>query len=324
MAANPIVSVVIPTRGRANLAREAVTSVFAQTLCDLELWVVVDGEDPETLAMLHMFDDPRLRWVVNSRTLGPGGSRNEGVARSRGRWIAFLDDDDSWRPNKLERQVELAAAQHNPDNCIVMTQSEVITPEGRFVRPTDGYDGRGPVDEWMFGRRTWLKGGQSFIQSSSLLVPAAVLRQLSFATTWLHEDWEFVLRAVKEHGCDLLTVEVPLVKHVVHKAVPSLSSAGTWRSSLEWARAVGPLLTRRAFAGFCLIAALQAAVRNGQAMHAGPSLLLAAFRGGRPTARQLFAFMLIWLLPGGLRRRLRASVQALPSGPTDARQLREE
>src|SRR5437764_416053 len=104
----PELSVVIPTAGRPALVVRAVGSVLAQTLRDLEVIVVVDGLDPPSEAALAALADPRLRMIVNPRSVGPGEARNVGVAAARAPWVAFLDDDDEWLPEKAARQ--LAAA----------------------------------------------------------------------------------------------------------------------------------------------------------------------------------------------------------------------
>src|ERR1700743_3192727 len=108
----PIVSIVIPTAGRPQLVLAAARSVLAQTVTDIELIVVVDGPDPDTEAALTTVADPRLRVLRNPASVGPGQSRNVGLAAARGDWVAFLDDDDEWLPQKLARQ--LAAAPPGP------------------------------------------------------------------------------------------------------------------------------------------------------------------------------------------------------------------
>jgi glycosyltransferase involved in cell wall biosynthesis len=88
-----LVSAVTPTFRRPNLVARAVDSALAQTVRDLEVVVVVDGGDRDTLRLLRRTRDARLRVIPVPRRLGPGDSRNHGVAAARGKWIAFLDDD---------------------------------------------------------------------------------------------------------------------------------------------------------------------------------------------------------------------------------------
>ncbi len=306
----PKVTVVIPTFGRPELVVRAIKSVLAQTMGDLELIVVIDGNDPATLAAVDTMTDLRLRRVVRQVPGGPGVARNTGALAGSGEWVAFLDDDDEWLPEKLERQLAMVQADGSIDSArlALVTLTRVLTPQGPFIRPTEPFTGDRPLDEWMFDRRSWLKGGQSFLQTSSFMLPRALFEKLLFADSRLHEDWELMLRAVKEHGCTLLTAPDPLVVHYVGEARPSLSRNGAWQRSLEWADRMGDLLTPRAYSGFCLSVIAQTAAAERQ-RDAFLPLLRAAFTRGRPTARQLFAFALLWALPDDLRRRIRAKVQ---------------
>jgi len=105
-AAKPVVSVVIPTFDRRDMAAVAVESVLSQTFGDFELVVVDDGSTDGTAVFLRKeFPDPRLRVIVQENR-GASAARNRGVDGTTGRWVAFLDSDDSWLPRKLERQLE--------------------------------------------------------------------------------------------------------------------------------------------------------------------------------------------------------------------------
>jgi glycosyltransferase involved in cell wall biosynthesis len=101
------VSVVIPTHNRASLLGAAIASVLSQTFQDLELVVVDDAshDDPERVA--RSFPDPRVRFVRHPEPRGGAAARNTGIRTTNGAYVAFLDDDDQWYPDKLTLQVEL-------------------------------------------------------------------------------------------------------------------------------------------------------------------------------------------------------------------------
>ncbi|WP_293884359.1 glycosyltransferase family 2 protein [Sphingomonas sp.] len=301
----PLVSVVIPTFGRPELVCRAVVGSLAQTLSDIEVIVVVDGVDPPTNAALALLKDDRLRVINHDGKRGAGQARDTGADAATGQWIAFLDDDDEWLPTKLAAQVAIAP----PEPAVIMTLSKVVSSTGTFVRPAEIYDNVMPVDEWLFDRRTWLKGGQSFLQTSSLMFPAALFKLARFTDTKQHEEWELVIRAVKQHGYRLVTVPEPLVIYYVPEARKSLSRTYTWRQSIAWAVGMRSVLTPRAFSGFCLTVVAQMAASTGNREAFGP-LFTNAARAGRPTLKQLFAFAFFFVSPETLRRRIRAGMQA--------------
>jgi len=96
------ISVIIPTYNRYKLLLEAINSVKKQTYKDYELMVVDDGSTDETPKLLH---DENLKYIRVKHTGNPGLVRNLGVEQSKGDYIAFLDSDDLWKKDKLEKQI---------------------------------------------------------------------------------------------------------------------------------------------------------------------------------------------------------------------------
>ena len=110
----PLVSTVIPTRFRPELVCRAVRSVFNQSHQEIEAIVVIDGPDEDTKNALASIVDPRLRVIPLEQNQGGAEARNIGVREARGRWIAFLDDDDEWLPEKIKTQVAVAETATEP------------------------------------------------------------------------------------------------------------------------------------------------------------------------------------------------------------------
>jgi glycosyltransferase involved in cell wall biosynthesis len=101
-----LISVVIPTRDRCRRLLMTLRSALAQRAVPLEIVVVDDGSQDDTYEMVTDLGDPRIRLVRNESTRGESGARNRGVSEAKGRWVAFLDDDDFWAPDKLSRQLQ--------------------------------------------------------------------------------------------------------------------------------------------------------------------------------------------------------------------------
>jgi glycosyltransferase involved in cell wall biosynthesis len=105
----PDLTVVIPTRDRAALLRDSLRSVLAQRDVGLEVIVVDDGSTDGTPALLTHQRDGRVVVVRHDAARGVAAARNAGVERARGEWIAFLDDDDLWAPDKCRAQLDALA-----------------------------------------------------------------------------------------------------------------------------------------------------------------------------------------------------------------------
>lgn len=101
----PLVSVIIPTRNRPNLVNQAVNSVFWQTHKRFEIIVIDDSDDDSTKALFRE-KDSFLRYFKNSQKRGAPFSRNIGLREAKGEFVAFLDDDDIWLPQKVEKQLK--------------------------------------------------------------------------------------------------------------------------------------------------------------------------------------------------------------------------
>lgn len=118
-AAQPSISIILPTRDRARLLRRAIASVQAQTWRDFELIVVDDASTDDTAAVLGALADPRLRVIRHEVGRGAAVARNAGIAAARGEYVAFMDDDDYWLVQKLEEQLQaLHQAQPGTGWCV--------------------------------------------------------------------------------------------------------------------------------------------------------------------------------------------------------------
>jgi glycosyltransferase involved in cell wall biosynthesis len=113
----PLVSVIIPTYNRAHTIERALQSVATQTLQDFEIVVVDDASTDNTTAIVTQFNDPRVRLLKHEQNLYAGAARNTGMAAATGKYIAFLDSDDAWLPEKLERQVGLLENEDQDCGC---------------------------------------------------------------------------------------------------------------------------------------------------------------------------------------------------------------
>ena len=310
-----LVSVVIPTLDRPKLLSRAVDSVLRQTHREIEVIVVIDRPDPATVSAVRSRDDPRLQLLVHPHPLTAAGARNAGADHARGEWVAFLDDDDEWLPTKLERQIAFASGRAP---ALVSCLNRVVTPTATYVWPQVIYDNSGPIDEYLFNRRSPF-GACSFIQTSSFLLPRQLFDKVRFNAESAHDDWEFVLRLSKQTGARIETVPEVLVVLYFEEERPTYTSrTWSWSRSLRWLDGMQPIMTRRAYSGFCLGAVGSRAAQEG-AYTAFPELLHRAFRNGSPSAWDVLPFLVYWLIPQGFHRRLRGLFRGWPRAAPPAR-----
>ena len=119
---NPTVSVIIPTYNRAHLISRAIKSVLNQTYQDFEVIVVDDGSTDNTEEVIKEFQkkDERIKYVRHEKNKGGSAARNTGIKAARGAYIAFLDSDDEWLPEKLKKQMKFFK-NASPEGGVVYT-----------------------------------------------------------------------------------------------------------------------------------------------------------------------------------------------------------
>ena len=100
-----LVSVIMPSYNTAGFIGQTIESVLAQTYENWELIIVDDHSTDDTDSMVAQYTDPRIQYVKNEINSGAAVSRNKALQLAKGRWIAFLDSDDLWSPDKLEKQI---------------------------------------------------------------------------------------------------------------------------------------------------------------------------------------------------------------------------
>jgi glycosyltransferase involved in cell wall biosynthesis len=130
----PVVSIIMPTYNRAEFISAAISSVLRQTYESFELIVIDDGSTDETAQVIRSFTDQRVLFVRQANH-GRSAARNRALGMARGRYIAFLDSDDEYLPDKLSLQV--AYMDRHPDIGMIYTSAQCINAAGE---PLDGYD----------------------------------------------------------------------------------------------------------------------------------------------------------------------------------------
>lgn len=161
----PTVSVVMPVYNVEDYVSEAINSVLNQTFRNFELIIVDDGSTDRSLEICQSFDDDRIR-IVSQRNRGLAGARNTGIIHSCGRFVAFLDSDDRWLPEKLELHVVHLSA--NLDVGVSYAGSRFIDGDGRPLRITQIPKLRDIQPETIFCRNPIGNGSAPVIRRADL------------------------------------------------------------------------------------------------------------------------------------------------------------
>ena len=176
-----MVSIIMPAFNCEKFLEESVKSVINQTYTEWNLIIIDDSSTDQTSQLADMFaaSDDRIKVIHNERNVGVGSSRNRGVKETFSEWIAFLDSDDLWDPEKLEKQIRFS--QRNPEAALIYTASSFITEAGTKI----DYILHVPSK---INRRKLLK--QNLISCSSVLVKRDLLLEHPMPTEGeLHEDF---------------------------------------------------------------------------------------------------------------------------------------
>ncbi len=234
MDQSPAVSVVIPTRDRPALVVRAVRSALAQSLVDIEVIVVIDGLDLTTVDALSIIRDNRLVTVCLPSSVGGAEARNIGAWKSRSPFVAFLDDDDEWYPEKLERQLE--CVEHARKKFPVVTCRLIARrPNGDEIWPARRIRPGESMCEYLLCREESIRQGEGFIQTSTLLVPRTLLLQVPFRCDLRrHQDWDWLIRAYDHPEVEVLWAWEPLVVYHIDTFRKSISAGRSLKPSLNW------------------------------------------------------------------------------------------
>jgi glycosyltransferase involved in cell wall biosynthesis len=302
MPESPLVTAVIPTRGRPDLVKRAVHSALKQTFPRIEVVVVIDGPDGCTRKELATISDSRLRVIELPQRVGGSDARNRGMDSARGEWIALLDDDDEWLPEKISAQMKLARSS-SFRYPIVSSRLFLRTSQGDLVLPRKLPFT--PICDYLLARNDW-SYGEGLLQTTTLLFPKDLYKLVPFKSGLpRHQDLDWVLRATQQEGAGIEFAPEPLAIWYKAEQRKSVSSTANWRGSYEWIGSVHEMITPRAYGTFIASdVAWQAA-----AQHAWGSfipLLREACGKGKLKPADVIRYMGFWLVPPSLRSGLKS------------------
>jgi len=204
----PVVSVIIPTYNRVNTIQRAINSVLKQTYKNFELIIVDDGSTDNTENVILRENDDRIVFLKHDTNKGGSAARNTGISHAKGKYIAFLDSDDEWCPEKLKKQVEALDKLQTDDWGGIYCGYYYIKKNGE-IKKVEALQ-RGKL------KKELLKKELDIGASSTLLFSRTAIEDIGLFDESFerHQDWEFLVRFFGKYG--LWSIEQPCVKIFGH------------------------------------------------------------------------------------------------------------
>lgn len=205
-----LVSIIMAAYNAEKTIEQAINSVLSQTYTNFELLVVNDCSKDRTVELVKSFaaTDQRVRLISNVKNSGVSYTRKHGLEEANGSWIAILDSDDAWAPDKLEKQIEL---QKKMNADLLFTGSAFMDSDGQ---PIDWYL-QAPTEVTY---RQLLK--QNVLSNSSALVRKELYAKYYAVGDGMHEDFAIWLSILKE-GRKAYGVDEPLLIYRIAKSSKS-------------------------------------------------------------------------------------------------------
>lgn len=182
------VSVILPTFNRAYVLKRAIDSVFNQTYKDFEFIIVDDGSTDDTQELLKNY--PTIK-IITTKNQGVSAARNQAIKSARGEWVAFIDSDDEWLPEKLEKQIEYAK---NHPHIQIIHGEEIWIRNGVRVNPKTKHQ-KGGGDQFLPSLHLCAISPSVVMLKKSLLLDNGMFRE-DYPCC---EDYDLWLKITAEH-----------------------------------------------------------------------------------------------------------------------------
>ena len=210
---NELVSVIIPNYERIYELKRSLESILTQTYKTIEI-LIIDDCSPninEIKKMLLKFSNERIILLEHESNRGGGAARNTGILAAKGKYIAFLDSDDTWEKSKILKQAE-EAQKYNGD-VLIYTKSLVVSNKGSVEKPS-----RGIYDDELISEYLFVNGG--FIPTPSIFVNIEAARKCLFNEKFpRHQDYDFLFK-IEQNNIKIVFIDEALTNVIWTSTTP--------------------------------------------------------------------------------------------------------
>ncbi len=206
-ATTPLVSIIMPAYNCAAYIEEAVRSVMAQTCESFELLVIDDGSKDDTFAIARRLaaEDARVTALKNPENMGVARTRNRGLDMARGEYVAFLDSDDRWHPDKLQEQIR---RMEEENAALSYTSYAIVDADGKPSKAAYIVPAQVTFDQLLL---------ENVIGCSTVMLARRVAETYRFATDFYHEDYclwlDILCGGHKAAGCTAVLTDWRLIQN---------------------------------------------------------------------------------------------------------------
>lgn len=210
MVKNPTVSVIIPVYNQVNFTNKAIKSVLKQTYQDFEIIVIDDGSTDNIEETVKSFNNFKIRYICHTNNQGVAAARNTGIRASRGKYIALLDSDDEWLPEKLDKQIKILQ-DGSPELGAVYSDLLFIDANSKNINKLRNSN---PKKEGYIYED--LLGENHVGPPSTFLIRKECFHKVGLFDDSLNtmDDWDMWIRIAKYYRFFL--IKIPLVKYRLH------------------------------------------------------------------------------------------------------------
>jgi len=224
----PLVSIIMPAYNAGKYISDSIASVISQTYQNWELIIINDYSKDNTPKIIENYAnaDSRIKVFSNSKNVGVSETRNKGIELATGNWIAFLDSDDMWHPQKLEKQIEKIKS-NSAD--FIFTGASYVNEKGEAYSGVFCVPEKISFNELLF---------QNVISCSSVLLNKRLMKNIKMENDAIHEDFATWLRILRT-GIIAYAIDEPLLIYRITKDSKSGNKFKTIKMTYNVFRFIG-------------------------------------------------------------------------------------
>ncbi|MGE1101269.1 glycosyltransferase family 2 protein [Peribacillus simplex] len=237
-----LISVVIPTYNRGSLLKRTINSVLNQTYSNFELIIIDDASTDNTEDLIKSYNDPRISYTrLESNSKGTK-TRNLGIQKASGEFIALLDSDDEWVNNKLEKQLSYIK-QFNSDKIICFTGLILIDENNKSLTTNEDLNETDDIMDYILLHDNW-------VQTSSYMISSKLAKNTLFGENIKkHQDWDFCLR-LRDADAMFVYLSDNLTIYHIDKRDDRIGTNSKYHLSIEWSKSIKEKVSERAYFAF--------------------------------------------------------------------------